>query len=353
MISEPPVDTTAPPQSQTIDPQVNYSAQICHVNAWTTPVGYGAATRIAVAPLAHGAAVFAVPQQGGPLTGFELDQYGLIQGDPAGQVIRKGDFRTVHAGRVDGRIVTAVSDGHNVLVDAIADDLSQTAKLAALQGRFSAASMPITNARELRVLPTASDTGLTYSTFDKQWQETHSVAAFHADETTAIDAAQLTFGASSDTLVAWSTPDSCNVERLIAAKGWSDAEPCGSPRVTSTGGAHAMMLFERHGKIGSYNLNGNPDDLKTVQYFPEPGTSPRAAFDGSRTWIAYLDVKGELAAGFLDPQGNVVRTSIEQQPGHDAFELAMVDGHPTVFTSTETGFYAFEICAVAQGTATE
>ena len=345
VVSEPPVQVSdLPPtaSSGAVAPSLKAEANVCHVDAWTTPSGAGDEVQLAVVPLAQGAALFSVPKAGGPLTGFAIDQYGLITTNPAGETVRTGDFRSVHAGWVDGRIVTAVSDGTSLQVDAVSNDFVSHAKLAALLGAY-AAQVPILHARDMRVMPTASSAGISYSTFDDQWQETHSTFAFHSDDTVGMDAAQL-HGDTGDTLVAWSSHKECQVERLIAEEWWTAPQPCESPRFASIGDGRAELFFESLGRVGHYTIAGGTDPLKGATFFPEPGTSPRAVFDGTRTWLTYLDVHGQVLAGFLDDNGGFVHTAIDQTPAHDAYELAIVDGAPWVFATNGTGYFAYEMC---------
>jgi hypothetical protein len=345
VVSDPPVQISdLPPTASSGAPAPSLKAEagVCHVDAWTTPSGAGREVQLAVVPLAQGAALFSVPKAGGPLTGFAIDQYGLITTNPAGETVREGNFNSVHAGWVDGRIVTAVSDGKSLQVDAVSNDLVSHAKLAALLGTYSA-QVPILHARDLRVMPTASADGVSYSTFDDQWQETHSTFALPSTGTIGMDAAQLR-GDTGDTVVAWSSRNECQVERLLAQEWQTTPEPCASPHFASVGGGRAELFFESLGRVGQYNVTGAAGDLKGATFFPELGTSPRAVFDGTRTWLSYLDVHGQVLAGFLDESGGFVHTAIDQTPTHDAYELAIVDGAPWVFTANETGYYAYEMC---------
>lgn len=348
LITEPPVDTTQelPPATSADAPIASspYAASVCHVNAWTTPLGARDNAQLAVVPRASGgASVFAVPQSGGALTGFQFDQYGIQWGDPAGHVIREGKYTSVRAGEVDGRLVASLSDGKNLEIDAIADDLSTFGKLAAMQGSF-AARVPILHERAQRLIPTASDGGISFTTLDDQWHETHSVFAFKDAGTLGMDAAQI-HGDTGDTVTVWSTRHQCNVERLVAKQAWSANLSCESPRVVTSEHGITELFFENHGRIGHYPLLGEDSDLKAPSYFIEPGDSPHAIFDGTRTWLAYRDGHGQVLAGFEDEHGHFVHVGLDQVVGHDSFEIAKVDGAPWVFTVNDSGYYAFELCA--------
>ncbi len=350
-VSTPPPDPTMTASATAIEsPRAAISpkleAQVCHVNAWTQVLGVGAGATLAVAPLDQGAALLSIPAGGGSVTGFAIDQYGLVVGNPNGSTVRAGTYRSIHAGYVDSRLVAATSDGDRLLIDVVRDDLSQAVEIATAEGPW-AAHVPVTHVRDARVMPTAGLSGVSFAAFDAQWQETSSVLATPA-RTIGMDAAQIG-GDSGDTIVAWSDVGSCNIENVLANTTRTTPRACASPYLAPMEGANTTLVFEAGaGEIGRYELRGEPGDFKTFAVLPYLGTSPRATYDGTRLWMSFIDSNGNLVAGFLDDRGTFVGQEIDEQPGHDSYQLEMVDGAPWVFTVNATGFFAYEMCAIPE-----
>ena len=324
---------------------VQYGVDVCHVNAWTQIAGASDTLQIAVVPLDQGAAILSVPATGGAVIGFTIDQYGQQTGAATGSILRDGKFSSVRAGFVDGRLVAAIGDGRTMEVDALRSDLSDYRKLFEIEGTF-AAQVPVTHARNTRIVPVASAAGVSYTTFDAQWQETHSVLGFR-DQTIGMDAIGIG-GLTGDTVTAWSTRNECHIERLVGREAWTGRGACASPRLAAHGST-ATMAFERDGKIGVANLRGDASDLKSIAFLPELGHAPRVVFDGTRTWLSYLDAHGQVVVGFLGPDGKLVGRVLDESPSNGAYELAMINGAPWMVTANATGYYAYEMCVAPIG----
>ena len=78
-------------------------------------------------------------------------------------------------------------------------------------------------------------------------------------------------------------------------------------------------------------------------------TSPRTVFDGQRFWISYIDERGDVVAGFLDGNRKPVTMALNGvHPSREGYELAIVNGAPTIFALDDTGYSAYGLCAVTE-----
>jgi hypothetical protein len=75
------------------------------------------------------------------------------------------------------------------------------------------------------------------------------------------------------------------------------------------------------------------------------GSSPRAVFDGTRTWISYLDPHGTVTVGFLDEAGTFHSRGLTTT---GAYELANTGNGTWVVGVDDAKFSATRVCARPQ-----
>jgi len=151
-----------------------------------------------------------------------------------------------------------------------------------------------------------------------------------------------------DAIVAWPTANECYVERVMTSTtGTGSKQPfaCNSPRLASDGVSETSLVYEAGGgvQLGTITMDQLAAATSTVA---ANATSPRAVFDGTLTWISYVDAAGEIEVGFLGANG-LVSTTISGglQPHANAYELAMIGGAVWVVGVDANGFAGYKLCA--------
>ena len=330
------VDTGMPEMTE------RFSPQICGAETLES-VRYDAKDSIVRAiPTKTGAAVFMVPSGGGMLRGFQVDGRGTLMGNPEGQKIRSNaTFTDVSAAYLDERMVVAAVVGAQTSVMAIRDDLQDYRELARVDGALmgTAAMMRIHNTR---VSATGGPSGMLMSTFDANWAAmgTEVVAR-------SVPVSMTSTAYSNDAMISWSTPNECHVQRVGAGIESMRPFPCLNARVAASYAAHAgWLVYERDGSIMLARITVDaPNQLGTEQQLVRFGTAPRIAFDGTRYWVSYVDVRGDLVVGLLDSSGALVGVAVEgTQPRGSAYDLVIAGGNAWLYAIDGNGVGATKLC---------
>jgi hypothetical protein len=316
--------------------------QVCSSRSWPEALVEAKDTDLAVVPMTHGAAVLAVPRTGGSLRGFLLDGRGLIMGDPQGTKIIGGNFTGLSATVADGRVVVGLVDGNKVAVNVLRDDLGDYRTLASVNGSF-VGDATVMHARGERITATGGANGMFMSTFDSAWAPSGSEQLARSVPTSMTSTAY-----GNDAMVAWSTTNECHVQRYASNVHSQQAFPCANSRVAVDYAARSGQLVYEQGQsimISDINVSAT-NELEVSNVLAPVGRSPRIVFDGTRYWVSYLNVRGEVVVGYLDGKAQIVSTAVDgTRPFNDAYELAFVNGAIWVYAlDAETGFNANKIC---------
>ncbi len=315
--------------------------EVCASRAWPEVFVEDKASDVAVVPMTHGAAVFAVPKTGGDLRGFLVDGRGLIMGDPAGTKIISGTFTGVSATVTDGRLIVGLVDGNNVAVNVVRDDLGDFRALASVAGSFIG-DATVMHARGERITATGGATGMVLSTFDSQWASLGSQVLARS-----VPTGMTTTAYGNDAMVAWTTTTSCNLQRVASNIHSEQSFPCTNARLAVDYGTRSgQLVYEDGADILLSNIRASSHNEIANQLFLAPGAkAPRITFDGTRYWVSYTNLRNDVVVGYLDEKNNLVSTAIEgMRPMQDAYELAFVNGAVWVYGLDETGFNASKMC---------
>ncbi|MBA3457674.1 MAG: hypothetical protein H0T42_31620 [Deltaproteobacteria bacterium] len=314
---------------------------VCASRAWPEALVEAKDSDVAVVPMTHGAAVFAVPKSGGDLRGFLVDGRGLIMGDPTGTKIIGGNFTGVSATVTDGRVIVGLVDGSNVAVNVVRDDLGDFRALASVAGSYVGDST-IMHARGERITATGGATGMVLSTFDSQWASVGSELLARS-----VPTGMTTTAYGNDAMVAWTTATGCHLQRVASGIHSEQSFPCTNARVAADYGSRAgQLVYQDGGDILLSNIEVSSHNEIANQLMLAPGgTAPRIVFDGARYWVSYTNIHNDIVVGYLDDKNNLVSTAIEgMRPMQDAYELAFVNGAIWVYGIDETGFNASKLC---------
>ena len=103
-------------------------------------------------------------------------------------------------------------------------------------------------------------------------------------------------------------------------------------------------MFEGNGGVQMTDILGT-EMTGNTEMVHVGGHAPRIVFDGSRYWVSYIDNRGQVIVGYVDGNNHVVSLSLDgPEPQRNAYELAMIDNAPWVFTLDSTGYQAHRLC---------
>jgi hypothetical protein len=325
--------------------------QVCAELQWTSTGVATTDVHLSISARQGDFAILGVPTAGGELDGFRIDAASKADSTITTVPIGTGGFTSVGLSRVDGRLVTAAGDGNAVHVALLDDDLSNPVEVAKLPGT-AAMSQAMLLADGTRMVPIAGDTGVTLVSFDSSWQPVSSIPLATTSAPTSYAAAQL----GGAMLVGWSTIDSCYLATVYTGNAFgpndvtSLSQPCASPRIATTliDGTDSFVFEAPDGvrlmHVSQLKKGGSSQLLRAN------ATSPRVLFDGTHTWVSYLDERGEIVVGFLTNEADpIISTAVSGiQPQHDGYDLAMFDGTPWVFALDGNGYTAHRLCVAEQ-----
>lgn len=328
------------------EPVSRLAPEVCATRAWRVRADAGELD-LAVVTTATGASVFTVPVAGGAIRGFQVDGRGA-QASALLTVRDDQKFVGVTAGVTDGRLVVAGQTGDRVTLDLVRDDLGAVHALGELEGTF-AGQLPVVTSRDHRLAIAAGDDGVLARSFDGAlWQATDSAKLAAEGAVSLASAAYL-----DDAMIVWSnTSGECHLRRVAAGTESVRKFGCDEPRLaTDPARRGGTLVYEDRGDVyRTQVLVGGESELANRTLVATGASSPRVVFDGARTWISYVDARGDLVVGFLDARGELVSRAVEGvRPSRDGYELAAFGGGVWAVVSFDgIGIGAQRFCAVAQ-----
>lgn len=339
----PPPPARAAGGGSEVLPPPRFVPVICGEATWPSTAGTSVAQDVAVAANVAGAAVLATPSTGGQLTGFTVDANMQIVTNQT-KVPILTPFSMVGVSRIDNRTVATAGDGSEVLVMLLDDALQNPVTIGKLPGAMIAPQGMLT-ADGGRVVPIGGASGVYAAQFDNAWQPAGQMALDGSVPTQGFTAVQL--GAAL--LVAWSTNDSCytatvytNVSALVTHTTYA----CPHPRIALGEAGTAAVVFEapdgvRFASLAHGQLGGSVP-------LRAGASAPRVTFDGTRSWVSYIDERGDIVVGFFEA-GQLVSAAISgTEPMPAGYEIVMMAGAPWVMSLDASGYTAHQLCVSSQ-----
>lgn len=320
--------------------------QVCGDLQWTGVVADPAVQVSAVAASSQ-VELISAPLAGGSLTGYRFDtsdKSALLMD----QVPLSDTFTAVGVSRVQDRVVAAAVGASAVHVDLLDDAMQNPTELAKLSGTHVAQPAMLT-ADSLPFVPVGSDTGVTITSFDDAWHVSSSYQLAATGPVTSLTASP--YGSAA--LLGWSTDSACYIGLVYAPRQFSPGAithtgyACPGARLAADGRTgSASLVFEANGGIRLTSISTMK--MTGPQLLRPNASAPRVMFDGARTWVSYLDERGDVVVGFLN--GNeLVSTAIEDlHPQGQSYELVNFDGAPWVFALSADGYTAHRLCLAAE-----
>ena len=345
-VATPPIGGHGGSDSGEVAPPAPHAWQpeVCGAEQWTTAVPPNPAVAISVVKTPDGGAtIFSVPEAGGTIVAFAIDDRMDAIGT-AKKIPLAENFTAVSGSAVAGRLVTAARDQNIVRVDLLDSDYNPT-ELAKLDG-YLVPEPALFETDGARIVPYAGGNGLMLQVFDSGWNKTSLAQLVPSAPATGIAATQ--FGQA--TLIAMSTASDCYLQMLVTTSGGSASHltyPCANPRLAANiSPGMAGMVFEGDGGVRFINLSHTQMGGASMLLRPD-ATAPRIVFDGRQYWVSYLDARGQLDVGFIDDNNHLVSTAVyDVFPVQQAHALVMIGGAPWAISLDASGYAAHKLCIV-------
>lgn len=322
---------------------------VCSASSWNGALIPGLDADLAIAGDATHVAVVAAPRSGGTAVGFTLDRRMSVVTSST-KLALGVPLSSIALAQLGEPYVTAGVDASSgspyVFVDALRPDLSQPVELAKIAGGIVAkpALLPVGT---LSILPVGGDQGVTLAGFSGV-QPVGKTQIATAEPVTGLTAAP----DAGDALVAWSTASTCGLARLAGLTPGpvkQVASPCATPRLAADPASGTEALVYTAGDAVLLRYFAGDQLARPPELLRSQARAPRIAFDGTRYWVTYLDVHGDVIAGYVDNGGRLITTALAgTQPRAEAYELVMLFGAPWVVALDANGYSAQELCVLPQ-----
>jgi hypothetical protein len=318
-----------------------YVPQVCGVSSWSPDVA-GGAMHVSVAQRpGGGATILAAPHDGGQVVGFNTDFRMNLDG--TGTKVPLGNSSSfVRAAYMMDRPVSATVDDGAVYVHLLDYDLQTAQYVTRLPGNYLG-EQTFYLAQGNIVMPVVGDDGLWMHRFDDSLEPIDAKHFKLSAAGRSISVAQM----GTSLMTAWATDTSCHMMiNSTYEPGVSTMvnTPCSNPRLAinqKTG--NGVMLFDSAEGVRLLAIDNTAMSGTTI--IRADSHSPRALFDGTNTWISYLDMRGDVIVGFLDAQHRPVTMSLgAPQPDRHGYELVWLNNAPWVFSVDDSGYTAYRMC---------
>ena len=322
-----------------------YVPAVCGEAQWSTTNG-DAKLDLAMVSNGHGmTSIVTAPLAGGALSAFAVDDRMTALGAQT-KIPLDGAFTAVTAAMVGDRVLTASLDSGATRVHLYGETLANPEELGKLDGTVLA-SQAFLVADHQRVIATGGTDGVSLTALGSNFTLGTTIVAAASSEVASLATAQNGQAISA----AWETADKrCYVASLAA---FTKVDPtlvdyeCGRPQIAiDAASATTNIVFERDGGLRLMHVSHLHGGIASTLLRPN-ARSPRIAFDGTRFWVSYLDVRGDIVIGFLDKDEHLVSMGlVGPAPVDAAYQLAFVDGWIWVVSTDATnGFMAHQMCA--------
>jgi hypothetical protein len=344
VLTQLPDDRAAPGDSATDVPR--YWPGVCGVQSWTagTPK-MPLAMNVSVLVRPDGAAVLATPREGGTLTGLLFDTHMEMLG--ASKLGIDGVYSQVVASDVKGRLLASAVEGNAVQTYILDDKLENSQFVEKVPGT-QLAEPAFYRAKDELVMPVAGDDGLWMHHFSDSFELLDSKHVVETAPARSMAAAQM----GSSLFTTWSTDSACYMMLSHSIGPGVDTRlpfPCENARIAvSPTTGDGLVVFDS--VDGVHMMRVSPSQFGGEPTFVRgKSTSPRTLFDGTTFWLSYLDPRGDIVVGFVDPSHGVVTMSLGgPKPAAGAYEFVMIDGSPWVFSVGDEGYSAYRMCVDTQ-----
>jgi hypothetical protein len=315
-------------------------ADICDETSWEIlPDSKNIDLSVAATP--SGSTLLSVPAEGGAVRGFRLDQRGDLFDRDLITIRDDQNFTSVSAATTDGRLVVASKTPDRVALDLISDDLGSVHKLGEFAGHLIAET-PVISTGTTRYAFVGGAEGLIAQGFvGGTWE-----AAQPIQLTTTPVTAMAAMPAFRDAVVMWSHADhTCHVQEMSTRTSTMQHYACDDVHLAIDDRNRATAVFTEDGGVFLASLEIKDGPHFSARQRLGDGSSPRAVFDGTRTWISYLDPHGTVTVGFLDDAGTFHSRGLTTT---GAYELANTGNGTWVVGVDDAKFSATRVCARPQ-----
>jgi len=324
---------------------VRLGPAVCSAASWSvTPTAK--AVELAVAS-AHGVtSIFTIPDGGGQLYGFTLDDRMVVTSDPSSKLDVADSFTTVSAAVLDGQLVTSGVAGDTAYVDLFAQGINGAPKRV---GKVVATTLAQSSFLQLvnsTMLVTGGSDGVSLTQVGTSFELGATMLVGASKPVTSLSTTQY----GQTILATWTTADhECYVEHVagfIPGNATHSMVDCEHARIASNiNNDEARIVFDGAGglrlmHVSHMQIGGDSVPLRPL------ATSSRIVFDGLHYWVSYIDVRGQIVVGFLDAQSHLVSMAIDgPAPIGESYELSVIDGRVWVISQDmQSGYSATQMC---------
>ncbi|MCX5742314.1 MAG: hypothetical protein NT062_07445 [Proteobacteria bacterium] len=328
--------------------QIDGPNELVNTSQHPAPISCGQTT-LAAGEVAHAMSIASSPTgntkmfglQDGAVVGLRLDHGGM---SGTASKLRTGDNLLNVSGTYAGDnlvVATTTTDG-TVFVDLVDPNLDKFVEIAKLEGG-TIAHTPIVDAQGAWLVPSIDAAGLSLAGFDHHFTQTNLQLFETVQPPIAVAAAN--FGAGG-AVIAWSTAEQCTL--AFASSSFSVASSllhaCPSVQLASDAqGGTSVIVFET--AEGVMIAQAPHQHLQPATLLHRNASSPHVVFDGSKYWVSFLDMRGQVIVGYLDADGQLTSSALPlMQPDHDAFDLTVIGGSPYVVAADSAGYTSHRIC---------
>jgi hypothetical protein len=319
------------------------------VASWSQTAGIDVNSDVSVAsrPLG-GATVLGTPLAGGRLIGMQLNhRMGIDPGDLTKVPIANAEFTNATISYVQNNPVTvALADGA-AYIHMLDDDLQNPQFITRVPANVISEPTFINAGNDL-IMTVGADDGLWMYRFQDSLEPIDSKLLVKSDPVLGVSSLQL----GDYQMTAFTTANECHLLASTAYESGAHAivqQPCANPRLSvdaSTGDANLLFDSRDGVRMMPIHITMFGGDAPVLRRHT---SSPRTVFDGERFWISYIDERGDIVAGFLDANRHPVTMALEgARPTAEGYDLAIIEGAPTIFALDDTGYSAYRLCVAQQ-----
>jgi hypothetical protein len=330
-------------------PTAHYVPAVCGTSSWSLPFPNTPSVDVAIASEREQTSVLVTPTSGGAVDGFVLNDRLVVTSDPQATKLGIDGFSTVSSAIIEHRLVAAGIAGDSVQVHVLDADFQNPALIGKVPAT-AVAKPAVMQLGTATVMATGGVDGLSLTQISPQFEVGETLLVGASSAVTSLSATQ--YGQSI--VATWTTEDhNCYVERLaqfVAGNATHSMIDCDHVRVAANIGANeARIVFDGTGGLRMTTVSEMKIDGFSTQLRADARGS-RVIFDGERYWVSYIDARNNIVAGFLDDNAQLISTAIEgPTPMGESYELALLDGKPTVFSlDMQNGYQANSLCVVPE-----